>query len=134
MTPAQQSAVKVCGVATLVTVVVSVVDMSRLASSDQSGSGLSITLGASVFVAAVAFLLANTNRQSIARAISTCAPIVAMGLAFIAIYKAVARTAGPWSPPMELSGPLDFIATVCLIVLLVDLCRTTKNLVAEGRA
>lgn len=85
-----------------------------------------MTLGASVFVAAVSFALANTTRRSLVAAICSCAPIVLVGLAAIVSYKTLARPSTALSPFMTIISPIDFIATGFLVALLVDLCRKTR--------
>jgi len=109
----QATAIRICGAATLVVVLIAVVEIGQLVLGMQTLPTLSLSLGLAVLVSFAAFLVANAQRIEVAQGICLSSVAVIAVLLPLYVYKS----------GLASLGFLDVALALLDLALLAGLCR-----------
>jgi|RhiMethySRZTD1v2_1073278.scaffolds.fasta_scaffold929918_2 hypothetical protein len=109
----QATAIRICGAATLVVVLIAVVEIGQLVLGMQTLPTLSLSLGLAVLVSFAAFLVANAPRIEVAQGICLSSVAVIAVLLPLYVYKS----------GLASLGFLDVALALLDLALLAGLCR-----------
>jgi hypothetical protein len=119
----QATAVRVCGIATLVTVLLAAAELSASLLGLTVFPKLQMAMGVAVLVALTGFVLANVRSRAAAESVSLSAATVVAVLSALYVYKVLASPVGPFVPAGPSLNIVDAALVCGLLALMVVMCR-----------
>lgn len=118
--PFQSSAVRTCGVATLMVVVVAIANIVTVEALPM----FQMSLWVSVLVALAGFVIANTGTRRVAQGVALSAAAIIAVLAAVYAYKFLTTATGPSYPAGPSLNVLDAMVVWGLLTSFLVMCRS----------
>jgi Mn2+/Fe2+ NRAMP family transporter len=127
MKPYQATAIRVCGLATLVIVLVALAETAAALTGASFLPKIQLTAGVAVFVAAAAFILANVRTRQTAESVTLIAASTVLVLLALYINKVVTSPVGPFIPQTPSPNILDATLALLLLSAFVHMCMSVRR-------